>query len=197
MCAFRRGGSEHVEDSLTRRLSIMNGIANEKTPMKTLELSDNLIEMERQGWDECRPRNLGTIRHTFKPGGKHGKKSMRAPRFTPCAADGSLLEAETEAAKCWLFGDAVLLSPACSSANQFRSKQDRAEWLCRLEKSIGRGVAAGYPNINDINNDVLMREADRQRNNEFAPRFFEGKPRSKKSATQTSMKGREQRQANE
>jgi hypothetical protein len=100
----------------------------------------------------------------------------------------------TEAAKCWILGGAVLLSPAGSSYYQFRNKQNRGEEFYRPAKSTGRGATNGNPNINDINNDNLMRRADRQRNHEFVPRFCEGKPRSKNNATQTSMKGRNQRQ---
>jgi hypothetical protein len=114
--------------------------------------------------------------------------------FTSCAPDGSLLEAMTEAAKCWVLDGAVLLSPACSTYNQFRNEQNRGEEFYRPAKSIGRGATNGNPNIDDINNDDLMRKADRQRNHRFVPRFCEGKPRSKNNATQTSMKGRDPRQ---
>ena len=68
--------------------------------------------------------------------------------FTPCAAAGSLLEAVTEVAKNATSGDVVLLSPACSSWNQFQNHQNRGEVLCQALKSIGRGVHGGTPNIN-------------------------------------------------
>jgi hypothetical protein len=126
--------------------------------------------------------------------GRGRRGGLARGRFTPCAPDGSLLEAMTEAAKCWILGGAVLLSPACSSYNQFRNEQNCGEEFYRPAKSTGRGATNGNPNINDINNDNLMRKADRQRNHKFVPRFCEGKPRSKNNATQTSMKGRDQRQ---
>ncbi len=45
--------------------------------------------------------------------------------FTPCTLADSLLEAVTEAAKNAASGDVVLLSPACSSFDQFQNYQQR------------------------------------------------------------------------
>ena len=67
--------------------------------------------------------------------------------FTPCAAADSLLEAVAEAAKNATSGDVVLLSPACSSWDQFRNHQHRGEVFCQAVKSIGRGVLGVTPNI--------------------------------------------------
>jgi UDP-N-acetylmuramoylalanine--D-glutamate ligase len=47
--------------------------------------------------------------------------------FTPCATVSTLLEALTEAAKRAESGDVVLLSPACSSFDQFRNYQHRGD----------------------------------------------------------------------
>ena len=47
--------------------------------------------------------------------------------FTPCTVTGSLLEAVKLAAKNAAPGDVVLLSPACSSFDQFRNYQHRGE----------------------------------------------------------------------
>jgi hypothetical protein len=47
--------------------------------------------------------------------------------FTPCTLCETLLEAFAEAAKCALPGDVVLLSPACSSFDQFQNYQHRGE----------------------------------------------------------------------
>jgi UDP-N-acetylmuramoylalanine--D-glutamate ligase len=66
--------------------------------------------------------------------------------FTPCIVLDSLLEAVTEAARNALPGDIVLLSPACSSLDQFRNYQQRGEMFCQAVKSIGRGADAGNPN---------------------------------------------------
>ena len=67
--------------------------------------------------------------------------------FTPCAVADSLLEAVAEAAKNATSGDVVLLSPACSSWDQFRNHQHRGEVFCQAVKSIGRGVHGDTPNI--------------------------------------------------
>jgi len=67
--------------------------------------------------------------------------------FTPCTVVSSLLEAVVEAAKNAASGDAVLLSPACSSLEQFRDYQERGEIFCRAVKSIGRGGKAASPNM--------------------------------------------------
>lgn len=47
--------------------------------------------------------------------------------FTPCRMVDSLLEAVTEAARHAVIGDIVLLSPACSSFDQFQNYQHRGE----------------------------------------------------------------------
>lgn len=47
--------------------------------------------------------------------------------FTPCTLSGSLLEAVSDAAQLAKPGDVVLLSPACSSFDQFQNYQHRGE----------------------------------------------------------------------
>jgi len=47
--------------------------------------------------------------------------------FTPCTPVDSLLEAVSEAARNAAAGDVVLLSPACSSFDQFRNYQHRGD----------------------------------------------------------------------
>ncbi|MEP6663861.1 MAG: UDP-N-acetylmuramoyl-L-alanine--D-glutamate ligase, partial [Verrucomicrobiota bacterium] len=69
--------------------------------------------------------------------------------FTPCTLINSLLEAMQEAAKSATAGDIVLLSPACSSFDQFRDYQHRGEvyrsavekWKqnCSASGAIGAG----------------------------------------------------------
>jgi UDP-N-acetylmuramoylalanine--D-glutamate ligase len=68
--------------------------------------------------------------------------------FTPCTTSHSLLEAVAEAAKAAASGDVVLLSPACSTFDEFRNYQQRGEVFCSAVKSIGRGGQAATPHIN-------------------------------------------------
>jgi hypothetical protein len=106
----------------------------------------------------------------------------------------SLLETTTEAAKGAPFGVANLLSPACSSFDQFRNDQQSGEFLCRMVKSIGRGVRGGNPNMDDKTVTAGCQPTSRRKVREFGPAFCEGKRRSKETTNNTSMKGREQRQ---
>jgi len=68
--------------------------------------------------------------------------------FTPCTPVGSLLEAVSEAARHASEGDVVLLSPACSSFDQFRDYQHRGEVFCQVVKTICGGASDANPNIN-------------------------------------------------
>jgi UDP-N-acetylmuramoylalanine--D-glutamate ligase len=68
--------------------------------------------------------------------------------FIPCTVSDSLINAITEAAGQAASGDVVLLSPACSSFDQFRNYQERGESFCQMVKSISRGGSAGNPNMN-------------------------------------------------
>jgi UDP-N-acetylmuramoylalanine--D-glutamate ligase len=56
--------------------------------------------------------------------------------FTPCALADSLLEAVTEAARNAVTGDVVLLSPACSSFDQFQNYQHRGEVFRQAVKNL-------------------------------------------------------------
>ena len=80
------------------------------------------------------------VKHAFVIG--EAAEQIRAAwsLFTPCTALASLLEAVEEAAKQAAPGDVVLLSPACSSFDQFRDYQQRGEVFCQAVKSIGRGA---------------------------------------------------------
>jgi hypothetical protein len=65
--------------------------------------------------------------------------------FTPCKVSQSLLEAVAEAARDAALGDVVLLSPACSSLDQFRDDQHRGKVLNQAVESIDRGAHERYP----------------------------------------------------
>ncbi|MDB6031534.1 MAG: UDP-N-acetylmuramoylalanine--D-glutamate ligase [Verrucomicrobiales bacterium] len=63
--------------------------------------------------------------------------------FTPCTQMDSLLEAVSEAAKHAAAGDVILLSPACSSFDQFQNYQHRGEVFRQAVmnlKGAGKGV---------------------------------------------------------
>jgi len=78
--------------------------------------------------------------------GQAGEKIRAAwSLFTPCKPSASLIEAVVEAAQNAASGDVVLLSPACSSFDQFRNYQDRGERFCEAVKSISRGATGGSP----------------------------------------------------
>jgi len=96
------------------------------------------------------------VKHAFLIGEAREKIRSAWSLFTPCTVLDSLVEAIFEAAKNAASGDVVLLSPACSSLDQFRSYQERGEIFCRTVKSIARGVSTGHPNMDDKTS--LLRE---------------------------------------
>ena len=63
--------------------------------------------------------------------------------FTPCAMVDSLLEAIQRAAASAVAGDVILLSPACSSFDQFRNYQHRGEVF---RQAVGRLQQKGLSN---------------------------------------------------
>jgi UDP-N-acetylmuramoylalanine--D-glutamate ligase len=58
----------------------------------------------------------------------------------------SLLEAVNEAVRHASAGDVIVLSPACSSFDQFRDYQQRGEVFCQAVKSICGGAPGANPN---------------------------------------------------
>jgi UDP-N-acetylmuramoylalanine--D-glutamate ligase len=65
------------------------------------------------------------VKGAFLLGGTREKLRASWSLFTPCTVVESLLEAVQRAAEAAVPGDIVLLSPACSSFDMFRSYQDR------------------------------------------------------------------------
>ena len=106
---------------------------------------------------------------------------VRRSFFTSCTARGSLLEAMTEAAKDAPGGDANLLSPACSSFDQFRNCQQGGEIFCYSVKSIGWGMLNGDPNINDKNMTLWMTAEVTHKNENLFRGFVRENPGAKKS----------------
>ena len=73
--------------------------------------------------------------------------------FTPCTAMDSLLEAVNQAAANAVRGDVVLLSPACSSFDQFRNYQHRGEVFREAVTQGGNAVRVpGQSGTNQTDN---------------------------------------------
>jgi len=93
--------------------------------------------------------------------GETGEKIRAAwGLFTPCAVVPTLLEAIAAAAKRAERGDVVLLSPACSSFDQFRNYQHRGEVfrraVKRLEISGHQGPGGGSTKSRSAPAEALM-----------------------------------------
>ncbi len=65
--------------------------------------------------------------------------------FTPCTLADSLVEAVAEAAHNAVAGDVVLLSPACSSFDQFQNYQHRGEVFRQAVNGLQAGLPAATP----------------------------------------------------
>ena len=99
-------------------------------------------------YHEVGPLLSKRVKHAFLIGEAGEKIRAAWSLFTPCTVLDSLIEGVTEAVKNSASGDVVLLSPACSSFDQFRNYQERGEKFCQMVKSISRGSPSGDPNIN-------------------------------------------------
>jgi UDP-N-acetylmuramoylalanine--D-glutamate ligase len=88
------------------------------------------------------------VKHAFLIGAAAEKIRAAWSLFIPCTISDSLINAVAEAAGQPASGDVVLLSPACSSFDQFRDYQERGEIFCQTVKSIGGGAHDCTPNIN-------------------------------------------------
>jgi len=106
--------------------------------------------------------------------------------FTPCTVLDSLIEAVFEAARQVASGDTVLLSPACSSFDQFRSYQERGELFCRTVKSISRGVRMGHPHMAGKTSVQEMTNTRSPETCNNLPRGFLRQNPAAKSTTRTS-----------
>jgi UDP-N-acetylmuramoylalanine--D-glutamate ligase len=80
------------------------------------------------------------VKHAFLIGEAAEKIRAAWSLFTPCTVCPTLVKAVADAAKIATSGDVVLLSPACSSLDQFRNYQERGERFSQTVKSISRGA---------------------------------------------------------
>jgi UDP-N-acetylmuramoylalanine-D-glutamate ligase len=71
---------------------------------------------------------------------KSEKNYFEGAPFTPCTVFHSLVEPIPETERFSVSGKVVLVSPACSSSDQFRKYQKTGEILCPGMESIGRGA---------------------------------------------------------
>jgi UDP-N-acetylmuramoylalanine--D-glutamate ligase len=91
------------------------------------------------------------VKHAFLVGESQEKLRAAWSLFTPCTLMDSLVEAVHQAARNAVSGDVILLSPACSSFDQFQNYQNRGETFCEAVKSIDRGAQSENPNIDGKN----------------------------------------------
>jgi UDP-N-acetylmuramoylalanine--D-glutamate ligase len=113
------------------------------------------------------------VKHAFLVGAATKRIYATWSVFTSCTVVGSLLEAVTEAARNATSGDVVLLSPACSSWDEFRNHQHRGEAFCQAVKSICSGVHGGTPKIDD---NTAVKLSDAHKN--LVPGRAHSEPRS-------------------
>jgi hypothetical protein len=89
----------------------------------------------------------------------------------------------------------IWFSPVGSSFEHFRNCKIPGGFLCCGMKSISGGVAVEHPKIRGKTRVNWSGVSVAAEVNKFATGFFEGKARSKKLTNQSSMKGRDTRQA--
>ncbi len=106
-------------------------------------------------YDELGPLLSRRAKGVFLIGETAGKLGAAWGRFTSCALVDSLLEAVSEAAKRAGSGDVVLLSPACSSFDQFRNYQHRGEVfraaVAQWARSAGISEPSGQDPVRETN----------------------------------------------
>jgi UDP-N-acetylmuramoylalanine--D-glutamate ligase len=76
--------------------------------------------------------------------------------FTPCSVVPTLLEAVSEAAKRAVAGDVVLLSPACSSFDQFQNYQHRGDVFRQAVKQLEKSGSTKRDGSSAIGRDARL-----------------------------------------
>jgi UDP-N-acetylmuramoylalanine--D-glutamate ligase len=85
------------------------------------------------------------VKGTFLMGEARDRLRAAWSLFTPCTQVDSLLEAVQEAARNAKSGDIVLLSPACSSLDQFNNYQHRGEVFRQAVQELARTASETPP----------------------------------------------------
>jgi UDP-N-acetylmuramoylalanine--D-glutamate ligase len=102
------------------------------------------------GYHEIGPLLAQRVKEAFLIGETREKIRASWGLFTPCTLKDSLLEAVSEAAKKAVSGDIILLSPACSSFDQFRNYQHRGEVFRQAVASLGRPTNGSEKRVSPI-----------------------------------------------
>ncbi len=145
-------GVQFINDSKATNLDAMQKALLAARPGRTGEPNIWLIAGGKDKaleYHDAGPLLSQRVKRAFLLGEAREKIRAAWSLFAPCIAAGSLVEAVAEAARNATSGDVVLLSPACSSFDQFQNYQQRGEVFCQAVKSIGRGPRNGDPNSND------------------------------------------------
>ena len=144
------GGVQFINDSKATNLDALNKALQAVRPGTGGTPNIWLIAGGRdKGLDyhDAGPLVSKKVKHVFLVGESREKLRAAWSLFTPCTVMDSLVEAVHEAARNAVSGDVVLLSPACSSFDQFRNYQNRGETFCEAVKSISGGAQVETPNI--------------------------------------------------
>jgi UDP-N-acetylmuramoylalanine--D-glutamate ligase len=123
-------GVKFVNDSKATNLDAVNKALQSMPPAQAGEPNVWLIAGGRDKafqYYEIGPLLSQRVKGAFLIGETREKIRAAWSLFTPCTLSDSLIEAVSEAARNAVAGDVVLLSPACSSFDQFQNYQHRGE----------------------------------------------------------------------
>lgn len=151
------GGVKFINDSRATNLSALNFAIQSVPAMREANVwviaggRDKGIDFHDVG-----PLLSQRVKGAFLIGESREKLRAAWSLFTPCTLMDSLLEATLEAARSAAPGDIVLLSPACSSFDQFQNYQHRGDVFRQAVRnwaeSTGRGASG-------ISHDPLPKES--------------------------------------
>ena len=98
----------------------------------------------------CRRSRKARRSGMISGGRREGKKCCAVRIFTPCADRVRLLETMNLTVRSAAFGDVILISPACSSFDQFRIQPKRDEVYQRGNNALADAIG-GMPATDDHN----------------------------------------------